>query len=612
MSFWSAKETTELRPLKYLARFNPEVLSEDTNPDFEFDYIDIGGVTLEDGVRHKETMRFETAPSRARKPVRSGDVIVSTVRTYLKAVARIDETHNGAIVSTGFAVLRPNADVDAGYLYRLCQANAFVSDVEARSTGVSYPAINPSALAAIKVPFPDLATQKAIAAFLDREAARIDKLIAKKERQVELLLQKSASWLDDLTFGARTATPGQLVPFKWICRIPNGQVDPTDPDWADLPLVAPNHIEQGTGRLLYTETAREQGADSGKYAFPADTVVYSKIRPNLAKACIVPHAGLCSADMYPIIPAARLRPMFLLMQLLSRKFTDWATTESMRVAMPKINRETIGTFRLLVPPIEIQDQAIGTYLTVRKCIEDGREAIIQSLSLLREHRAALITAAVAGQIDIRENLPAVTSTSDRDRFRLVVGAEIIHRLPDNPKRARVKVHKITYLAETHLGIDALRGNYLREAAGPLDRALREETERSLEAAGYYRANQTDGTGTAVTYSPLAKAGQHKAELATLLGSKAEALRKLIAMLADLDRRATEAVATLYAVWNDALIDGETPDDAAIINGVLHEWHTEKGEKFTAADLNIWLAWMRRRNLIPRGQGPRTTTGRLFV
>lgn len=478
-------------------------------------------------------------------------------------------------------------------------------ELEAAGQGTTFIELGRSKLRTVKIPLPDLATQKAIAAFLNRETARIDKLIAKKEQQVELLLQKSVSQLDDLTFEAPTATPDQLVPFKWICKISNGQVDPTEPDWADFSLIAPNHIEQRTGRLLYTETAREQGADSGKYAFPADTVVYSKIRPNLAKACIVPHEGLCSADMYPIIPAARLRPKFLLMQLLSRKFTDWATTESMRVAMPKINRETIGMFRLLVPPIEIQDQAIETWLAAKESIETSREAIVQSLSLLREHRTALITAAVTGQIDIRENLPTAISTSDRDRFRLIVGAEIIHRLPDNPKRARVKVHKITYLAETHLSIDALQGNYLREAAGPLDRALREETERSLEAAGYYRANQTDGTGTAVTYTPLAKAGQHKAELATLLGSKAEALRSLIAMLADLDRRATEAVATLYAVWNDALMDGATPDDAAIVNGVLTEWHREKCEKFNAADLNTWLSWMKRHNLIPHGQGPKT-------
>lgn len=123
----------------------------------------------------------------------------------------------------------------------------------------------------------------------------------------------------------------------------------------------------------------------------------------------------------------------------------------------------------------------------------------------------------------------------------------------------MKVHKITYLAEAHLGIDGLQGNYLREAAGPLDPALREETERGLEAAGYYRANQTDGTGTAVTYTPLTKAGQHKAELNALLGPKADDLRKLITTLADLDRRATEAVTTLYAVWNDALMDGAPPE-----------------------------------------------------
>lgn len=232
--------------------------------------------------------------------------------------------------------------------------------------------------------------------------------------------------------------------------------------------------------------------------------------------------------------------------------------------------------------------------------------------MLREHRAALITAAVTGQLDIRDKLPAVTIKPDPAKWRVIVGAEIIHRLPDSPKRARVKVHKLTYLAEAHLGIEGLQGNYLREAAGPLDRALREETERGLEAAGYYRASQTDGTGTAVTYTPLANVGQHKGELDALLGPKVDALRKLIDSLADLDRRATEAVATLYAVWNDALMDGATPDDAAIINGVLTEWHREKSEKFSAADLNIWLSWMKRQNLIPRGQGPKTTTGRLFV
>ena len=98
MSYWPRNNHLNLTPVKHLGRLNADVLPEDTDPDYEFDYIDIGSVTLEEGVHQKERMRFETAPSRARKPVRTGDVIVSTVRTYLKAVARIDEDHSGAVV----------------------------------------------------------------------------------------------------------------------------------------------------------------------------------------------------------------------------------------------------------------------------------------------------------------------------------------------------------------------------------------------------------------------------------------------------------------------------------------------------------------------------------
>jgi type I restriction enzyme S subunit len=132
MSFWPNGEAVNLTPIKQLCRLNVDVLPEDTDPDLEFDYVDIGSVTLEDGIKQKERIRFETAPSRARKLVRTGDIIVSTVRTYLKAVARIDKADDGAVVSTGFAVLRPKASVDSSFLYRLCQSSPFVAEVQAR------------------------------------------------------------------------------------------------------------------------------------------------------------------------------------------------------------------------------------------------------------------------------------------------------------------------------------------------------------------------------------------------------------------------------------------------------------------------------------------------
>lgn len=529
-------------------------------------------------------------------------------------------------------VIRPDRrKVDPNYLRYLLSSETFRAAGIASMTGAGgLRRISDNAIKDFQLPVADPATQKTIATFLDRETARIDKLIAKKERQVAVLAEREeATFLGVVTAqsaeGSRKNSGVEWIgsiPAHWsapkfthVARQETGHTPSRKEEsyWVPEECVIPWfsladvwQIRDG-GQIYVDETAEkisEFGMEnSAARLLPADTVILSRTA-SVGFPAILSVPMATTQDFAGWICGHRVRPKFLYYVLRSvkpvfRRLMMGSTHQT--IYMPDIR-----AFRLPLPPLDEQDMIVQQLDQLTGAFRGAARKITESVERLREYRAALITAAVTDQIDIRKNLPAVTSTLDRDRFRLVVGAEIIHRLPDNPKRARVKVHKITYLAETHLGIDALRGNYLREAAGPLDRALREETERSLEAAGYYRANQTDGTGTAVTYTPLAKAGQHKAELATLLGSKAEALRSLIVTLADLDRRATEAVATLYAVWNDALIGGETFDDAAIINGVLHEWHTEKGEKFTAADLTTWLAWMRRHNLIPRGQGPKTT------
>lgn len=621
MSFWSTKETTELTPLKYLARFNPEVLPEDTNPDFEFEYIDIGGVTLEDGVRHKEAMRFESAPSRARKPVRAGDVIVSTVRTYLKAVARIDETHDGAVVSTGFAVLRPNADVDPGYLYRLCQANAFVADVEARSTGVSYPAINPSTLAAIKVPFPDLTTQKAISAFLDHETARIDKLITKKERQVELLHNRAKQTVAALVTGATVEGMAAVetgldyiprIPAHWsLLRAGHLFHEVAEPNTDDLPVLSVS-IHTGISDRQLDDEERDR-----KVNLIEDRSSYKCVRPgylayNMMRAWqgavgVSTVDGAVSPAYVVAKPTRDLHSLYYQFLLRTAPFIEQMRQGSKGITDFRLRLywEQFRLIMLPVPPLEEQRRIAAEAERQFAHADEVAAKIVRSVALLREHRAALITAAVAGQIDIPENLPTALSKSDRDRFRLVVGAEIIHQHRSNPKFGRVKLQKELYLAEAHLGISELHGNYFRQAAGPLDRALIEETERAVEATGYYRASQADGAGTTVTYAPLSNAGQHNAELKNLLGPRTEALGGLIALLRDFGTEAVEAIATLYAVWNDALIDGRQPDDSMIVNGVLTEWHEEKGKKFKDSDLRHWLDWMKRNGLTPRGQGPRT-------
>jgi type I restriction enzyme S subunit len=100
-------EHWEVKPLKRWVTMNAAVLPETTSPNHEFRYIDIGAVGTGRLSHEPQKLRFETAPSRARRVLKVADTIVSTVRTYLKAVYFVDADADNLICSTGFVVLTP-------------------------------------------------------------------------------------------------------------------------------------------------------------------------------------------------------------------------------------------------------------------------------------------------------------------------------------------------------------------------------------------------------------------------------------------------------------------------------------------------------------------------
>ena len=188
--------------------------------------------------------------------------------------------------------------------------------------------------------------------------------------------------------------------WRYCCRIAEGQVPPDDERFRARVLIAPNHIESDTGRILYLESAEEQGAVSGKYLVQPGQIVYSKIRPALNKVCMAAGNWLCSADMYPVSAIdRRLATRFLLYFMLSDPFVRLMVDESMRVAMPKVNRDRLAACPIIIPhPAE--QLAIVRFLdreTARiDALVDRKERLIE---LLQEKRAALITRAVTRGLD---------------------------------------------------------------------------------------------------------------------------------------------------------------------------------------------------------------------
>ena len=190
-------------PLKHWVRINQAVLPENTDPNYEFRYIDIGSIGTGVRVEEPEKMRFETAPSRARRIVRNGDTIFSTVRTYLKAVWFADDPDDDLICSTGFAVFTPRQNTSQKFVSYVAQSDSFINRVTANSFGVTYPAINTSRLGSLRVPVPPLEEQAAIAEYLDDRIAKIDAAIAVTSRLIDLMEQYRKSLIHELVTGAR-------------------------------------------------------------------------------------------------------------------------------------------------------------------------------------------------------------------------------------------------------------------------------------------------------------------------------------------------------------------------------------------------------------------------
>ncbi len=177
----------EVRRLKHWVGINEAVLSEATHPEYEFRYLEIGSVGTGTLTNEPNVLRFASAPSRARRIVKRGDTIVSTVRTYLKAVWFAEEMDDNLICSTGFAVLTPRQDSAPKFVSYVAQSDTFTERVTAESVGVAYPAIAESRLGSFHVCVPPPNEQAAIAAYLDKTTADIDTAIHRARREIALL-----------------------------------------------------------------------------------------------------------------------------------------------------------------------------------------------------------------------------------------------------------------------------------------------------------------------------------------------------------------------------------------------------------------------------------------
>lgn len=201
-------------------------------PAVQFSYVDISAIDRNAKVvRGAKRLLGADAPSRARRAVANGDVIVSTTRPNLNAVAMVPPELDGAVCSTGFCVLRAGPPVASTYLYHLVQSRGFVDEMTQKMTGASYPAVTDKVVRAFSFALPPLDEQHRIVAQLEEQLATAERARSAALAQLAAIEAMPAALLRQIF--PRSPADALSVGWRWaklgeVCDVEKGRTPKKD------------------------------------------------------------------------------------------------------------------------------------------------------------------------------------------------------------------------------------------------------------------------------------------------------------------------------------------------------------------------------------------------
>jgi type I restriction enzyme S subunit len=336
------------------------------------------------------------------KYVRPGDLVVNKMKTWQGSLAV--SGHEG-IVSPAYFVGRRVSDVDDRFMHHLLRSMPLIAEYGARSKG-----IRPSQwdlpwdeFAAIKVSLPSASKQRAIADYLDTETARIDALIAKKQRMIELVEERTSALVEQ-EVRALSAEHG-ATPLKHRTTAVQVGIVVTPSVWySEQGVLALRGVNVRPGGINLDDVVRlnEKGhALNRKSVLRAGDVVV--VRTGQAGAAAVVPAkldGVNCIDLLIVRPASDLLPRFLEYVVNS----DWTQKHILEHSVGSIQGHfNVGSLKELPVPMSPPSAQAEMVSYLDRCttrLAAAKDRLSRQVERLREHRQALITAAVTGELEV--------------------------------------------------------------------------------------------------------------------------------------------------------------------------------------------------------------------
>jgi len=410
--------------LKDVAAINATSLPANTDPDYEFDYLEISNVDYYGVVDPKaiERLRYEDAPSRARRRVAKDSTVISSVRPNLQAVAFMPDAGEHFVCSTGFNVVQSHeAKLMPKFAYYSLISEAARQYFEAAAKGVGYPAVDDKDFNSFTVPLPPLPEQKHIVAYLDASCAAIDAAVGSKRHQLETLdalIRETIHRIVTQGLDPRVAVKSSgldwlpHVPEHWQvrqikrrCALLRGKFSHrprNDPALYDgqYPFVQTGDVTAAQKYIRsYSQTLNELGFSVSKM-FPKGTLVMS-IAANVGDVAILDFEACFPDSMVGLVPDHQTSLDFL--YYLMRAMKGILLRSAVLTTQLNLNYVRIGTNFAPFPPKEEQEE-IARFLDEK--IQDVltiKDTLNKQIEILIAYRKSLIYECVTAHRRVTEN-----------------------------------------------------------------------------------------------------------------------------------------------------------------------------------------------------------------
>lgn len=590
-------------------------------PDEFFRYVDVSSVSNK-SFKIVETNHLlgKHAPSRARRLIKSGDVLFATIRPTLRRIAVVPSELDKEVCSTGYFVFRTKPELNNRFLYYFLFTNRFMGAMESLQSGASYPAVNDTQLKKQEISFPPLEEQKRIVALLDETFEGIEKAQANAEKNLAnvreffessvdaVFLQKGKGWsekrLGDIAYLAGRIGWKGLTAKEYTKKGP-----------LFLSVHSLNYGDYVDFRDAF-HISQERYDESPEIMLQPDDVLICKDGAGIGKMGIIkelPGPATINSSMLLIRALDGVKAKYLYRALCSQNFQRIIKEKIDGATTPHLYQRDIRQFLVpMLPPTE-QNKIIKRLDAIHA--ETLRlEAIYkQKLKELAELKQSLLEKAFRGELTVNNVVAFTRPASSQQTVDTASPEFAAHVLAfgyywheaqrRNNTYGHVKGQKFLHLAESEGKADMGR-QPIKDAAGPND------FQHMLRAEEWAKAQQffefvPRRTGNGYDFKKLANYNAMIGNSLAAIKPYKDKLEKIIALMMPMNSQEAEVLATVHAAWNNLLLDNAAITDDAIVREARNNWHPSK-MNIPEAKFRKAITTIRNNGIVPDGTAKRVT------